>query len=119
VKVKTGRICPLICETGFRADGDKCVKITCRANYQLNDDGTCEKIDVRKPPRNQRAVAPNRDPVQTSVQSPTYNPYDMNRIVTSGGLRTCGHNGCQIVPKGCRAIRNMGGGGLGGKIVCP
>ena len=30
VEARTGRICPLICETGFRADGDKCVKITCR-----------------------------------------------------------------------------------------
>ena len=49
VKSKTGRICPLICQTGYRADGDKCVKITCRAGYKLNDDGTCEKIEVKKP----------------------------------------------------------------------
>ena len=26
---------------GYRADGDKCVKITCRAGYELGDDGTC------------------------------------------------------------------------------
>jgi hypothetical protein len=43
------RICLLICETGFRADGDKCVKITCRKGYEPNDEGTCEKIEVKKP----------------------------------------------------------------------
>ena len=37
----------------------------------------------------------------------------------AGGYRTCGRNGCQWVPSGCRAVRNAGGGGLGGKIVCP
>lgn len=36
-----------------------------------------------------------------------------------GGYRTCGRNGCQWVPPGCHAIRGGGGGGLGGKIVCP
>jgi hypothetical protein len=38
---------------------------------------------------------------------------------TTGGYRTCGRNGCQWVPPGCHAIRGGGGGGLGGKIVCP
>jgi hypothetical protein len=49
LKGKTGRICPLICETGYRADGDRCVKITCRAGYELGDEGSCEKIEVKKP----------------------------------------------------------------------
>jgi hypothetical protein len=38
---------------------------------------------------------------------------------TGGGFRTCGRNGCQWVPAGCRAVPNSGGGGLGGKIFCP
>src|SRR6202043_1297776 len=33
VKAKSARICPLICEHGFRTDGDQCVKITCRVGY--------------------------------------------------------------------------------------
>ena len=37
----------------------------------------------------------------------------------AGGYQTCGPRGCQWVPAGCRAIRGGGGGGLGGKIVCP
>jgi uncharacterized caspase-like protein len=122
VKGKPGRICPLICETGYRADGDRCVKITCRAGYELNDDGSCVKIEAKKP-TTQRTATPSQRPVQDSavpsVSGSSYDPYDKNRMVTTGGLRTCGNNGCQIVPKGCRAVRNMGGGGLGGKIFCP
>jgi len=49
VKSKPGRICPLICETGYRGDGDRCVKITCRAGYELGDEGSCEKVAVKKP----------------------------------------------------------------------
>ena len=49
VEARTGRICLLICETGFRADGEKCVKITCRKGYEPNGEGTREKIEVRKP----------------------------------------------------------------------
>jgi hypothetical protein len=37
----------------------------------------------------------------------------------AGGFRTCGRNGCQWVPAGCHAVPHAGGGGLGGKIVCP
>jgi hypothetical protein len=50
---KSARVCPLICETGYRPSGDKCVKITCRSGYELNDDGTCDKIAVKKPVANQ------------------------------------------------------------------
>ena len=49
VKGKTGRICPLVCDHGFKADGDRCAKIACRAGYQVGDDNTCEKIEVKKP----------------------------------------------------------------------
>ena len=38
-----------MCDHGFRADGDRCTKITCRAGYEVGDDNTCEKIEVRKP----------------------------------------------------------------------
>lgn len=54
VKGKTGRICPLICERGFRADGERCVKITCQAGYHVNDVGACEKIEVKKPMRDEQ-----------------------------------------------------------------
>ncbi|TPQ42259.1 caspase (peptidase), partial [Bradyrhizobium guangdongense] len=43
IKSKQGRVCPLVCERGFRADGDACVKIACRAGYRVNDSNECEK----------------------------------------------------------------------------
>lgn len=48
VKAKQGRVCPLVCEWGYKADGDKCSKITCRKGYEVGDDNTCEKIEVKK-----------------------------------------------------------------------
>ena len=49
VKSKTARVCPLICEQGYKADGEKCSRIVCRAGYEVGDDNTCEKIEVKKP----------------------------------------------------------------------
>jgi hypothetical protein len=52
IKAKPGRVCPLVCDHGFRADGDACVKIACRAGYRVNDDNECEKVQDRKPVAN-------------------------------------------------------------------
>jgi hypothetical protein len=41
VRAKTGRVCPLECERGFRASGDQCVKITCDSDQVLGPNGTC------------------------------------------------------------------------------
>src|SRR5215216_5857598 len=49
VKSKTTRVCPLICDHGFKADGERCTKITCRPGYEVGDDNTCEKIELKKP----------------------------------------------------------------------
>jgi hypothetical protein len=58
VKSKSGRTCPLICETGYRAEGDRCTKITCRRGYVLSEN-ECEKkgpspVAKRKPETQQR-----------------------------------------------------------------
>ena len=33
IKLKPSRVCPLVCEHGFKADGDRCSKITCAAGF--------------------------------------------------------------------------------------
>ena len=58
VKSKTGRVCPLVCDYGYKVDGDKCVKIICRAGYELGDDNTCERIEVKKPQKPVAGVPP-------------------------------------------------------------
>jgi len=47
IKAKPGRVCPLVCDHGFKADGDACVKIACRAGYRVNDENECEKVQEK------------------------------------------------------------------------
>ncbi len=48
VKSKTARICPLTCGHGYKADGERCTKITCRGGSEVGDDNTCEKIETKR-----------------------------------------------------------------------
>jgi hypothetical protein len=43
IKLKPSRVCPVICEHGFKADGDRCSKIVCAEGTYLNDDNECVK----------------------------------------------------------------------------
>jgi uncharacterized caspase-like protein len=43
IKLKQARVCPLACEHGFEADGDRCSRIVCKEGSFLNDDNQCEK----------------------------------------------------------------------------
>jgi hypothetical protein len=49
VRSKSARICPLICDHGYNADGDNCLRITCQVGFEVGDDNTCERIVVKKP----------------------------------------------------------------------
>jgi uncharacterized caspase-like protein len=49
VRARTGRVCPLDCERGFRASGDHCVKITCDGDQILGSNGTCRPRPERAP----------------------------------------------------------------------
>jgi hypothetical protein len=95
VKAKTARICPLICDTGYRADGDKCVKITCRAGYEPNDDGTCEKTEIRRPVAKKEEPKPKREQVERSK------PEAAPAKPQASGQVVCTQQGCSQVPKGC------------------
>jgi hypothetical protein len=65
------------------------------------------------------AALPKLDHPKPDNAKKPWDPHDKSRTVTPGGYKTCGRNGCQMVPKGCHAVRDAGGGGLGGKIFCP
>ena len=96
VKASTGRICPLICETGYRADGERCVKITCRSGYQLNEDGACEKIETRKPTAKREELKPKREQADRAMRDATpTKPQASGQII-------CDNQGCRPVKKGCR-----------------
>jgi len=71
IKLKSSRVCPLVCEHGFQADGDRCTKITCAEGTFLNDDNECEKRRAKKPvaarerPEPRRASEARRAPEAT------------------------------------------------------
>jgi hypothetical protein len=101
VKAKTGRICPLVCDTGYRADGDRCVKISCRSGYVLNDDGSCEKVEVKKPTAKREDLRPRRDqPERAKTEATPSKPQ-------AGGQIMCNQQGCRPVSKGCRVEYSM------------
>jgi uncharacterized caspase-like protein len=49
IKQKSTRVCPLICEHGFKADGDRCSRIVCAAGSFVNSDNECERQQQSKP----------------------------------------------------------------------
>jgi Caspase domain len=93
VKEKTSRVCPLVCDHGFRADGDRCMRITCRAGYQIGDDNSCEKMEVKKPTA-KREEPKNNGPQRAKVETTPAKPQAVGQIF-------CGRGGCRPVQEGC------------------
>jgi len=93
LKAKPGRVCPLVCNFGFKADGDQCVKITCRAGYRVGDDNECEKIQEKKPVAREESI--RRDQGRREAESATPKSQASGQII-------CNSAGCRPVAKGCR-----------------
>jgi uncharacterized caspase-like protein len=95
VKSKPARICPLVCDHGYRADGERCTRIACRAGFEVGDDNSCERIEPRRrrAGREPRFVA---GPQRTASQ-----PAASARQQPSGQI-ICLASGCRPVRKGCR-----------------
>ncbi|QQO22768.1 caspase family protein [Bradyrhizobium diazoefficiens] len=100
IKAKPGRVCPLVCDHGFKADGDACVKIACRAGYHVNDDNECEKVQGKKPVAT-REDAKKRDDERKKVEAAPAKPQATGQIF-------CGQGGCRPVRPGCRLDRHNG-----------
>jgi uncharacterized caspase-like protein len=56
VRGKQGRVCPLDCDRGYRASGERCVRIACDDGFVLSANGSC----VKRPERERRAPAAAR-----------------------------------------------------------
>ena len=97
LKAKPGRVCPLVCNFGFKADGDQCVKITCRAGYRVGDDNECEKIQEKKPVAT-REDSRRRDTERKATEAAPSKPQASGQIF-------CNFAGCRPVGKGCRIER--------------
>jgi len=94
IKAKPTRICPLTCERGYKAEGERCTRIACRPGYEVGDNNTCEKIEVKKPTAkreepNAKRELPERPKAETPAKSQT------------SGQILCGGSGCRPMPKNC------------------
>jgi len=106
IKSKPSRVCPLVCEHGYKSDGDSCVKISCAEGSFLNDDNQCEKRREKKPvarrdsnERDDRAARPVRERPQSLPQAIVSKP----RVSAGGsGQIVCDQGGCRPVSRGCR-----------------
>ena len=100
VKTTAGRICPLTCDAGYRADGNRCMRIVCRSGYALTDQNTCEKIETR-PIAKRKRETPART-VETPVSTSALARADAAQ--SSGSYKPCmgALSGCYA-----RAIKNM------------
>jgi uncharacterized caspase-like protein len=124
IKLKPARVCPLICERGFKPDGDHCSKIVCAEGSFLNDDNECEKRRAKTPTakrdeddRSQPTGRANARPMTGSGRAPTGRREEdirPDRLVrerlrpqasaarppASGGI-VCDVGGCVPVARGC------------------
>ena len=94
IKARQGRVCPLVCDHGFKADGDACVKIACRAGYRVNDDNECEKVQDKKPVAT-RDETKTRDAERKRVEDAPSKPQATGQVY-------CTSAGCRPVRPGCR-----------------
>lgn len=125
VKSKPSRVCPLVCEHGFKADGDKCTRIVCRDGYAVNDDNECEKQRAAKPAtkpatikRDDSEERPARQRRQAGGATGGYGAA-AGIAATAGASRPsgggqvyCNNTGCRPVNRGCH-LEYRGGGGPG------
>ena len=93
VRSKSERVCPLVCEHGYRPDGETCVRIICKAGFQLNDDNECEKSKTHKPemPDARRDARPEAQPVNRPPISQSDSDF----------LHRCGATSCSMALHGC------------------
>jgi hypothetical protein len=106
IKQKSSRVCPLVCERGFKADGDRCSKIVCAEGAFLNDDNECEKRAAKKP-----VARRDRPEAKPFIARPSYAPASPQSAPRSPGTgrsgqpltgeeRAKGCNTCQAIMSG-------------------
>src|SRR5882724_1799882 len=96
IKLKSTRVCPPICEHGFKSDGDNCSKIVCAEGSFLNDDNECEKRRAKRPIARRE---PDERPNHAARERPR--PDASAPQSHASGQIVCDRGGCRPVARGC------------------
>ena len=108
IKLKPSRVCPLICDHGFKVDGDHCSRIVCAEGSVLDDDGDCVKRRTKTPTAKRQ---PDRRPDRAAQGRPRQvAPQASSQIV-------CDDHLCRPVQRGCHLefkTTEQGGSRMGG-----
>jgi uncharacterized caspase-like protein len=120
IKLKSTRVCPLICEHGFRPDGDNCSKIVCAEGSFLNEDNECEKRRAKRPTARRE---PDNRPARVDwpVRERQNTEASAGKTKSSGQI-VCDRLGCKPVDRGCHIeLRSTSqAAGDGGSVqICP
>jgi hypothetical protein len=109
VRDTPNRVCPLTCGRGLRADGDRCVAITCEPGYLVGESGACEqaKDRSRAVDKSPPAQAPKKQEPEPKRQVNTRPaaPAPAARAAAPSaapGQVACDRFGCQPVKRGCK-----------------
>src|SRR5262245_42960403 len=113
IKSKTARVCPLVCEHGYKAEGDSCVKIVCAEGSFLNDDNQCEKRREKKPVASRDTDQQNRPAQNRPPQASAKSASGAGGTAARGGSGQiyCDYSSCRPVARGCH-LEYRGGGGI-------
>jgi hypothetical protein len=106
VSGKSSRVCPLICQPGFHADGERCVQTICKVGFTVGCRGTC----VRVPERPNPAVRPEPKRVDETKKE---KPLPANDKVT-----ICDKTGCREAPVGCKPEAGAANAASGVAVIC-
>lgn len=107
IKAKPGRVCPLVCDHGFKADGDACVKIACRAGYRVNQDNECEKVQDKKPVAT-REDAKKRDTERKQTEAAPAKPQATGQLYCNNTVCRPVRAGCHLEPFNGKNSANRG-----------
>jgi len=96
IKSKSSRVCPLVCDHGYRADGEHCTRITCRAGYRVNDSNECEKVLEKRPVASHERAAPRVDAERKRNELAPARPQASGQYICNN------QTGCRPVRPGCK-----------------
>ena len=74
IKARGPKVCPLVCDLGYRAVGDTCTKITCRQGLEAQDDGSCARPRKDMSSRAPDEPAPGSPKPQRSLPATEFSP---------------------------------------------